>query len=102
MSEKKQLDEQQLENVTGGFNFTFYDDSFTEDTKVKTITTKYPWVVVLYPDLQMAANFNLTVATACSYTKISYQQLQDILDDFQSKYDANGNPLTETENSDVA
>jgi len=95
MSEKKQLNEEELEKINGGYNFTFYEDTFTENTKVKTLVEKYPWVLTLYPALETAVKFNLTIATACSFGNITYEQLQAVLTDYQSKYDANGNPIVD-------
>jgi len=89
---KKVLKDEELENVNGGYNFTFFDTTFDENTRVKTIIDKYPWIVSLYPDLETAAQFNLTVKSACSFGKISYEELQKVLREYEGKYDENGNP----------
>lgn len=94
MDEKKQLKDEELKNVAGGYDFKFYDYEFDENTKVKEIVNKYPWVVSLYPDLKKAANFGLTVNQACTISGVSYETLQATLTEYQNKYNEDGTPKT--------
>jgi len=90
MSLKKLLTEEELEKITGGYKFTFYNDEFNEDTPVKTIVDKYPWIVDVYPDLKLAVKYNLTVEAACKLGKTTYAQLQEYLNTFQNTYNEDG------------
>ena len=84
------LSDDQLKTIGGAGEFTLYDFTFNDGTKVKDLLNKFPWLVNLNSNLQLAANLGFTVGSVKQLTGMTDQDILDLIEKGQEMYNPDG------------